>query len=244
MSTSSDESVEGFLGGSIRPGTKPNELVLDPESSLEGNLTGCGCFQLFALVFLGFVGLDSGDNWMFYPMAFLLLGTLIAFGLRMALDDHYVIDTNTKELFFHRNFLGSSNRKRICALNDLFGLLVKPARKTSKESVWWEYGLVLVRPNGEQIEVITPSDRDFDNIALHGQMLATQLDLHFDKGEPEHLLQITNQGTQPEISWQPYSSPTVASSTSGKKPHSCTIAIILIFFGLLLVATITILAAS
>lgn len=187
----------------LRRGETPEELILDPETGLEGFLSGCGCLQIFfGIVLLA----DAFQELGWLPASLVVLGILF-FILRSKLDDHYVLDFAKRQLLFNRTFWGKASRRVICSFDELVALVVEPERNTSKSSVWWEYGLTLVRRNGQTVKVVSPDEQDYDKVVRHGRQVAELMKLDFHEAQPEMLLKL---GPGPTIAYEPFNQAKVA----------------------------------
>ncbi|MGE0490579.1 MAG: hypothetical protein AB7S38_15335 [Vulcanimicrobiota bacterium] len=180
------------MSDNIRPGERPSQLVVDPETPLESGLTVFTCLTSLFLLALA-VGWASSGFDRLQGGVVLLLACLAGLGgwLRYRLDDHFVFDFEARELTFVRKFFG---RNRLCPIGNFdqfYRLAVRPEKRANKQGVWWEYGLALVLQDGRQFTLISPLEKDRGKAIVEAQSLAKVLNLDLVEGEPERVLAVT-----------------------------------------------------
>lgn len=186
----------------IRKGETPEQLVLDPETSLEGFLTFCGCLPMFLGLVLMIDILEKGpEKSLVSAIVVAILTGAFFFLLRSNLDDHYILDFAKKEILFHRKFFQSVSKRRVCAFSELHALVIEPEKNSNKQSSWWEYGLAVVTRTGKKIVVISPEKKSYESVVEHGRELADLLKVSFHPGQPEAYLRIKRGPGKPEVEY-------------------------------------------
>jgi hypothetical protein len=198
----SDET-EGPVWDAIRKGETPDQIVLDPETRLEGFLGALGCLPIM----VGIGGLfilfeDNTEPGVAYAVGGLFLLGIIAFILRFNLDDHYILDFSKKEILFHRKFFAYKKKRRVCDFSELCALVVLPEKNSNKQSSWWEYGLLAVTHTGKKITVVSSERIDYDVVVTHGREVAELMNTTFHAGEPQKHLHVKRGPGGPEFEYQ------------------------------------------
>ena len=188
-----DQAVDAYSASSM---SRPY-LRVDLDTPLE-NFTFWGALASALLSI--FLLSTSGE------IAALLFVLAIALGLTYsAIDCTYVLDHNTKSVYYLRRLFGFTTRYQVCPYNQVHTVAVNGTRHESKHSTWWNYGVVFVTHSGEVIPVSNERQEDYYRAGQNADILARHLGTRVHKGRLENELIVKEVGGQPYLSYEPYS---------------------------------------
>ena len=174
------------------------ELVLDVESGLENFLTQAG----WAAVVLALATILA-DFSLWPGVLILILVAALCGMLRRQLADTYRISTVDRSVVFERRFSGWSWSWRVCPASSIRAVLLHPHRESTKNRVWWEYGLSLMLQNGKLLPVLSKQEVDHREVVRDGKKLAGFCGVPFQHGKLEQCLCVRRKGGQSVVTYEP-----------------------------------------
>ncbi len=195
-----------LLGGAIREGETEHQIIADHESPLESNLQNGGCALLLTSFAPIYIIVTEGWYWGWLLVGFLFALSILLFKLRGQLDDTYVLDTQTKEIWFHRAFFSLSKRNRVCDFRDIEALMLVPFHRVQPRhprNNRWEYGLGLLRKNGQMLPLSTTYTKAYSMVCNDGKVLAERLRFPFIRAGEELYLKVKMGASGPEVDFTP-----------------------------------------
>ena len=173
------------------PGRK--ELVLDIESPLETSLTGviivfiCISFGLFFTRYA---------QWIALPL-FTMAGLVY---LRFNLDDHYVLNSQEKKIYFKRKVFNREDLTLVAEFSDIYAATTSgDKRQVTKNKYRWFYAAIIILNTGRIIRVTEYLQDNFTSAKAIAQKTADLLDIPFIPGELETYTQISRDKNTGEI---------------------------------------------
>jgi len=183
----------------------PKTVKVDLDTPLESAWTvlaivsGVGCFFILQIGFLGGKHSPPDPTVLKYlPTGLLLLGFFIA--LRKFTDNYYIVDRQRKAVFYHFELAVIRSVTEYLRFSDIDSVVVNGSIHTSKNSRWYEYGILLVERGGKT-HAFSDSVREFGLAALNtrAETLSKIIGCRLVPGVSEHALTITPGGASQVI---------------------------------------------
>ncbi len=178
----------------------PKTVKVDLDTPLESAwtalafLSGVGCFFILQIGFIGGKHTPPDPTFLNYlPAGLLTLGFFIA--LRKFTDNYYIVDRQRKAIFYHFELAVIRSVTEYLRFSAIDAVVVNGSIHTSKNSRWYEYGILLVERGG-QTHSFSDSEREAGLSALNTRAgtLAKIIGCRLVPGAAEHALTITPGG--------------------------------------------------
>lgn len=148
--------------------------MLDMQTARENMLKGIVMFgMMLTAISAQFYVTDKKISRITTPI--LAIATGVAYGVRRATDEHYLLDSDQKKLLFVSKFLGNVREMRpICNFSDIREARVMEGQIRSKNRTDPAWGLELILNQGAPI-VVLPLARDSEQLGREKKVQIDEL---------------------------------------------------------------------
>lgn len=123
----------------------PPYIKVDCAVAEEIFVPGCGCFSIFAGIFLANIADESAVEYIAYFIIAIGVAAVIS---RKFIDNFYIINTAERKIYYRRKVFNNTSVTLFLESGDIHAVSVSCGFYKSKSSHWWEYKVVLIKKDG------------------------------------------------------------------------------------------------